>query len=135
MCPWNKDALLFMREELGRVDMKAGGVIKDLEKLNICSPANPSLGFLSKIQLQVVESETTPSGQMNKVIDFLLEMEDKYFESFCKILEDRNFNLQATMLRDKAKELKRYFGKIEYKQHTCMCSNVTKTSCMYAKEC
>ena len=130
MCPWNKDALQFMRQELGRLDMKAGGMIKGLEISNVRSPAYPSLGFLSKVQLQVVESETTPTGQMNKVIDFLLEMEDKYFECFCKLLEESNFILQATGLRDKAKDLKRSFGKFEYKQHTCMCSNMTKTSCM-----
>ena len=95
--------------------MQAVGMIKVLEKSNIRSPAYPSLGFLSKMQLQVVESEKTPTGQMNKVIDFLLEMEDKYFECFCEILEESNFKLQAKMLRDKAEDLKEFFGKFEYK--------------------
>ena len=130
MCRWNKEALKFMREELGNLEMGAAGMIKKLERSDICSPANPALGFLSQVQLQVVESKTTPAGQMNKVIDFLLQMEDKYFECFCKLLEQSNFGLQAQMLKEKAKDLKRSCGKFEYKQHTYMYSNITNTSCM-----
>ena len=109
MCPWNKEALKSMRQELGRVNMAEAGMIKKLEKSDILRPDNN--GFLSREQLQVVESETTPTGQMKKVIDFLLEMEDKYFECFCKVFEESNFRLQATRLRDKAEEWKRFFGK------------------------
>jgi len=127
---WNKEALKSMREELGGVCMKDPGMIKRLEKSVICSPANPTLGFLSETQLQVVESKMTPTEKMNMVIDFLVEMEDKYFEYFCKILDRSNFKVKAKMLRDKAEELKISFGKSEYKPHTCMCSNITKTSCM-----
>ena len=128
MRPWNKEALKCMREELGKVHMQDAGMIKKLEISVVCSPANPTLGFLSQMQLQVVESKKTPAGQMNKVIDYLLEMEDKYFENFCKILEQSNFELKANELRKRAEECKKYFGKFEYKQHTCMCSNITKTS-------
>ena len=124
------EALKFMREKLGNLQMRAAGMIKKLEKSDLYSPANPTLGFLSGLQLQVVESKTTPADQMNKVIDFLLQMEDKYFDNFCKILEQSNFGLQAKMLRDTAKDLKRSCGKFEYKQHTYMYSNITNTSCM-----
>ncbi len=93
------------------------GMIKELEKL--CVPNN--IGFLSQVQLQVVESERTHAGRMNKVIDYLVEMEDKYFENFCTLLEENNFKGKAKMLREKAEDLKRDFGKFEYKQHTCMC--------------
>ena len=124
---WNKEALDSMRQELGGVKM-AVGMIKKLKKSAIPSPDN--IGFLSHEQLQEVESERTPAGQMNKVIDYLVEMEDKYFENFCQILERNNFEGKATMLRDKAKDLKRSIGKFEYKQDTCMCSNITNTSCM-----
>ena len=103
-------------------------MIKKLEKSDIPSPDNK--GFLSHEQLQVVESKTTPAEQMNKVIDYLLEMEDIYFEYFCQILEQSAFEGKAKMLRDKAKECKEYYGKFEYKQHTCMCSNIANTSCM-----
>ena len=135
MSPWNKEALISMKEELGKVHMEDAGMIMKLEKSIVCSPANPTLGFLSHVQLQVVKSKKIPTRQMSKVIDFLLEMEDKYFEYFCKILEQSNFEGKAKMLRERAKDCKRDFGKFEYKQHTCMCSNITKTSCMYAKEC
>ena len=67
---------------------------------------------------------------MTKVIDYLREMEDEYFEFFCQILEDGHFTEKAKMLRKKAEECKQHFGKFEYKQHTCMCSNITKTSCI-----
>ena len=127
MSPWNKEALKSMRKVLGGVYMDAV-MIKELEKSNIPSPAN--LGFLSREQLQVVESKMTPAGQMNMVIDYLLEMEDKYFECFCKILEQSNFAGKAIMLREKAEDLKRFVGKFEYKQHTCTSSNITKTSCI-----
>ena len=127
MRPWNKDALKSMRQELGRVEMDVV-MIKKLEKSYVPSRAN--LGFLSRQQLQVVESKTTPAGQMNKVIDYLVEMEDKYFENFCTILEQSNFEGRAIMLRKKAEDLKRSVGKFEYKQHTCICSNITNTSCI-----
>ena len=128
MSPWKKEALKCMREELGKVHMQDSGMIKKLEISVIRSSTNLTLGFLSQMQLQVVESKKTPAGQMNKVIDYLLEMEDKYFEYFCKILEQSNFELKANELRKRAEEYERYFGEFEYKQHTCMCSNITKTS-------
>ena len=103
-------------------------MIKKLEKSDIPSPDN--IGFLSHEQLQEVESKRTPTGQMSKVIDILLEMEDKYFEYFCQILEQSNFELQANDLRKRAEEYKPYFGKFEYEQHTCMYSNITMTSCV-----
>ena len=103
-------------------------MIRQLEKSDFPNPDNK--GFLSHEQLQMVESMTTSAGQMNKVIDYLLEMEDKDFENFCTILERRNFKGKAIMLREKADDLKRSVGKFEYKQHTCMCSNITNTSCI-----
>ena len=124
---WKKGALQSMRQELGRVQMDVG-MIRNMKKSVTPSPDN--IGFLSTEQLQVVESKRTPARQMNTIIDYLLEMEDKYFEDFCTILEQSNFEGKANMLRDEAEELKRYFGKFEYKQHTCMCSNMTKTTCM-----
>ena len=99
-----------MRQELGRVDMDVV-MIKKLEKSDIPSPNN--IGFLSHEQLQEVESKRTPTGQMSKVIDILLEMEDKYFENFCKILEQSNFKLQANQLRNRAEEeYERFVGKL-----------------------
>ena len=127
MRPWKKEALKSMREELGRVKMDVV-MIKKLEKSDIPSPDN--IGFLSHEQLQEVESKRTPTGRMNKVIDYLLEMEDIYFENFCKILKDGNFKAKANELRKKAEECKRRIGKFEYEQHTCMCFNITKTICM-----
>ena len=103
-------------------------MLKKLEKSDI--PRPDSKGFLSYEQLKVVESKTTPTEQMNMVIDYLLEMEDKHFENFCEILKEGGFEAKAKMLKDKAKDLERFIGKFEYKQHTCMCSNITNTSCM-----
>ena len=123
MRPWNKEALNIMRQELGKVHMD-GVMIKKLKKSDIPSPDN--IGFLSHEQLQEVESERTPARQINKVIDYLLEMEDIHFENFCKILEQGAFEGKAKMLRDKANDLKRIDGKFEYKQHTCMCSKQYK---------
>ena len=128
MHPWNKEALKSMRQELGRVEMDVV-MIKKLEKSDMPSPAN--LGFLSREQLQVVESKVTPAAQMNKVIEYLVEMEDKYFEDFCTILEQSNYAGKAKMLRERADVLKkRSVGKFEYKRYTCMSSNITKTSCI-----
>ena len=109
-----------MRQELGRVKMDVV-MIKKLEKADFPSPDNK--GFLSHEQLQVVESKTTPAEQMNMVIDYLLEMEDIYFEYFCQILEQGAFKGKAKILRDKAKE---YYGKFA----TRMCSNIASTSYM-----
>ena len=111
---WKKEALQSMRQELGRVKMDVV-MIKKLEKADIPSPDNK--GFLSLEQFQVVESKTTPADQMNMVIDFLVEMEDKYFEYFCQILEQSAFEGKAKMLRDKAKECKQYYGKFATHMH------------------
>ena len=111
MKPWNKAALDFMREKLGQLQMEDANMIKKLEKSVDCGP-NLCLGFLSQMQVQVVQSKMTPFQQMNKVIDYLKEMEDKYFENFCKILEDCNFILQAGEFREYAEDTKRKFGKL-----------------------
>ena len=91
--------------------MKGLGILKKLEKSLVCTPANPSLGFLSQQQVHVVESLHNDIDRMDKVIDYLVEMEDKYFEYFCKILEQKNYEGKANMLRKKAEELKAAFGK------------------------
>ena len=126
MRPWRKEALKYMRQELGRVSMDVV-MINRLEKADVPNPDNK--GFLSHVQLQVVKSEKTPAGQMNKVIDYLLEMEDIYFEYFCQILKESNFEGKANDLSERA-ETYCARGKFEYKQHTCMYSNITKISCM-----
>ena len=118
MSPWKKEALKASRKELGNVPMEELGMLKKLEKPGICNPAHPSFGFLSQNQLQVVESLSTDIKRMNKVIDYLLEMEDKYFEHFCTILEQENFQSKANLLRDRAKELKAACG--TYTAHLCM---------------
>ena len=114
MCLWKKGALQSMRQELGRVKMDVG-MIKKLEKAAIPGPHNK--GFLSHEQLQVVEAKTTPAEQMNMVIDYLLEMEDIYFEYFCQILEQGAFEGKAKMLRDKAIKCKEYYGKFATHLH------------------
>ena len=111
MRPWNKAALDLMREELGQLQMEDANMIKKLEKSVDCGP-NSCLGFLSRTQVQVVQSKTTPFQQMNKVIEYLKEMENKHFENFCNILEDCNFKLQADKLREYAEDTKRKFGKL-----------------------
>ncbi len=130
MRPWNKAALKAMRKELGRVNMGVV-MIKQLEKSDVPNPND--MGFLSHEQLQVVESKRTPAGQMNMVIDYLVEMEDIYFENFCTILEQNNFEGKAKLLREKAKDLEKIVGKFEYKQHACMCSNITNTDNMFVQ--
>ena len=57
MRPWNKEALKSMTQELGGVKMDPI-MIKNLEKAVGHNPGNK--GFLSQMQLQVVESEKTP---------------------------------------------------------------------------
>ena len=114
MCHWKKEALKSMRKELGGVNMDVV-MIKQLEKSDVPSPDN--IGFLSQMQLQVVESKTTPAEQMNMVIDYLLEMEDIHFENFCKIIEQGAFEGKAAMLRKKAEVYKAYFGKFATHMH------------------
>ena len=123
MSAWKKEALEATREELGNVPMKELGMLKKLKKSDVCNPAYPSLGFLIKVQLQVVASLPTDVDRMNKVIDYLLEMEDKYFEFFCKLLEQYNNKLQANLLRKRAEELKSAFGEYVYSTllRTCAC--------------
>ena len=117
------EALEAMREELGSLPMKELGMLKKLQKPRISSPANPSFGFLNQEHLQVVESLRTDMDRMNKVIDYLQEMEDMYFEYFCKILE-KSFKPKAEMLREKAKVLKVDFGKYLYSTPLHVCTHV-----------
>ena len=111
MSIWKREALKAGREELWSVPLKGLGILKKLEKPLICTPANPSLGFLAKEQVQLVESLPNDMRRMDQVIDFLVDMEDKCFEHFCKILEQSGYGSKANMLRKKAEELKAAFGK------------------------
>ena len=106
-----KEALIATIDELRNVPMKELGMLKKLQKPLVCTPANPSLGFLSQRQLKVVESLPNDMDRMDKVIDYLVEMEDKYFEYFCIILEQNNYGGKAAMLRNKADEIKAALGK------------------------
>ena len=124
MSPWNKEALKAMKGELGKVPMKELGMLEKLEKPCIRSPANPSFGFLSQEQLQVVRSLLTDMDRMNKVIDYLREMEDIYFEYFCKILENNAFGLKTKLLRETAKVLKEDYGKCLYSTPLHVCTHV-----------
>ena len=103
--------------------MKELGMLEQLKKPRVCSPANPSLGFLSEEQVEVVAALPTDMERMNKVIDYLVDKEDKYFENFCKLLEQNNYTLQTNMLRKRAEELKSAFGEYVYSTllRTCAC--------------
>ena len=125
MSDWKKDALkaTSTRKELGNVRMKELGMLEQLEKPCVYSPAYPSLGFLSEQQVQVVASLPTDMERMNKVIDYLVDKEDKYFEYFCKMLEQNSYDLQSNRLRKKAEEFKSAFGEYVYSTllRTCAC--------------
>ena len=125
MRDWKKDALkaTSTRKELGKVRMMELGILEHLEKPRVCSPANPSLGFLSEEQVEVVASLPTDMKRMNKVIDYLVTKEDKYFEYFCKFLEQNSYDLEANRLRKRAEELKSAFGEYVYIKllRTCAC--------------
>ena len=98
------------REELWSEPLKGLGILKKLEKPLLCTPANPP-GFLGKQQVQFVESLPNDMCRMDQVIDFLVDMENKYFEHFCIILKQSSYGSKANMLRKKAEELKAVFGK------------------------
>ena len=126
MRQWNQDALISLQEDLTvNVNVKDSGMINHLTKLPTISPEKPSIGFLSRRETMVVET-TKEMDQMSKIIGMLLGKEDDAFQKFCAILEECDYGVWSTKLKERARAFRKAIG-----IHFCLLVYVHKHEILY----
>ena len=102
MSPWNRDALVSLREKLQLHVLMETGLGNRLEKA--------AGGFMSGFEAATVRQQPGNIEQMSKVIEILCGKGDKDFSTFLKMLQSTNNEVWAEELERKAEELKREKG-------------------------
>ena len=102
MSPWNRGALVSLRENLQLNVLIATGLGNRLDKA--------AGGFMNKFETATVREQSGNIQQMGKVIDILCGKGDKDFSTFLQMLRGSNNEVWAEELERKAEELKRKKG-------------------------
>ena len=102
MCPWNRDALVSLREKLQLRVLMETGLCNRLEEA--------AGGFMNRFEAVTVREQSGNIEQMGKVIDILCGKGDKDFSTFLQMLRGSNNEVWAEKLERKAEELKREKG-------------------------
>ena len=102
MSPWNRDALVSLREELQLRVLMEAGLGNRLEKA--------AGGFMNEFEAATVRQQPGNVEQMSKVIEILCGKDDKDFSTFLQMLSRTNNEVWAEELERKAEELKRKKG-------------------------
>ena len=102
MSPWNRDALVSLRETLQlRVQVEAG----------LCTRLEEAAGgFMTEFEAATVRVQSGNIKQMGKLVEILCSKDDKHFSTFLQMLRDSKNNWLANKLERKAEELKREKG-------------------------
>ena len=99
MSPWNRDALVSLREKLQLCVLMETGLGNMLEEV--------AGGFMRPHEAQVVREQQGSREQMGRLIDILCGKGDKDFSTFLQMLQRTNNTVWAEELERKAEELKR----------------------------
>ena len=102
MSPWNRDALVSLREKLQLRVLMETGLGNRLEEA--------AGGFMNEFEAATVREQSGNIQQMGKVIDILCSKGDKDFSTFLQMLRGSNNEVWAEELEKKAKKLKRKRG-------------------------
>ena len=102
MSPWNRDALVSLREKLQLHVLMEAGLGNRLEKA--------AGGFMNEFEAATVREQPGNTQQMGKVIEILLGKGDKDFSTFLQMLRGTNNRVWAKELERKAEEFRREIG-------------------------
>ena len=102
MSPWNKDALVSLREKLQLRVLMETGLCNRLEEA--------AGGFMNELEAATVREQSGNIQQMGKVIDILCGKSDKDFSTFLQMLRGSNNEMWAEELERKAEDFKRKKG-------------------------
>ena len=102
MSPWNRDALVSLREKLQLYVLTETGLNNRLDKA--------AGGFMTEFETATVREQSGNIQQMGKVIDILCGKGDKDFSTFLQMLRGSNNEVWAEELEKKAKKLKKKKG-------------------------
>ena len=102
MSPWNRDALVSLREKLQLRILIGTGFGNRLEKA--------AGGFMNEFEAATVREQPGNTQQMGKVIEILLGKGDKDFSTFLQILRKTNNEVWAEEIERKAEEFRREKG-------------------------
>ena len=102
MSPWNRDALVSLRDKLQLCVLMETGLGNRLEEA--------AGGFMNEFEAATVREQSGNIQQMGKVIDILCGKGDKDFSTFLQMLRGSNNEVWAEELEKKVKKLKRKKG-------------------------
>ena len=102
MSPWNRDALVSLREDLKLNVLMDTGLNNRLEEA--------AGGFMNRFEAATVRQQSGNIEQMGSLIDILYGKSDKDFSTFLQMLRGSNNEVWAEELERKAEELKREKG-------------------------
>ena len=118
MSPWNRDALVSLREKLQLHVLMETGLCNRLEEA--------AGGFMNEFEAATVRQQSGNIQQMGKVIDILCGKGDKDFSTFLQMLRESNNEVWAEELKKKVKKLKRKKG---------MCAERKEATQRYSAQC
>ena len=128
MSPWNRDALVSLREKLQlRVLMETGLCNRLVEAAG---------GFMNELEAATVREQSGNTQQMGKVIDILCGKSDKDFSTFLQMLRGSNYEVWAKELQRKAEDFKRKKGvcaerKEATQRYTVQCLQCNRGPCTW----
>ena len=128
MSPWNRDALVSLREKLQLRVLMETGLCNRLEEAEG--------GFMNEFEAATVREQSGNIQQMGKVIDILCSKSDNDFSTFLQMLRGSNNEVWAKELKKKAKKLKRKKGvcaerKEATQRYSAQCLECNSGPCMY----
>ena len=118
MSPWNRDALVSLREKLQIFVLMETGLCNRL--------VEAAGGFMNDLEAATVREQSGNIQQMGKVIDNLCGKSDKDFSTFLQMLRGSNNEVWAEELERKAEDFKRKKG---------VCAERKETTQRYSAPC
>ena len=128
MSPWNRDALVSLREKLQLCVLMETGLCNRLEEA--------AGGFMNDFEAATVREQSGNIQQMGKVIDILCGKGGKDFSTFLQMLQGSNNAVWADELERKAEELRREKGvcaerKEATQRYSAQCLQCNRVPCTW----
>ena len=120
MSPWNRDALVSLRENLQLNVLMDTGLNNRL--------VEAAGGFMNRFEAATVRQQSGNIEQMGKVIDILCGKSDKDFSTFLQMLQGSNNQVWA-------KELERKACRRAQERKRCVCLERKEATQRYSAQC